>query len=160
MFTNGENQIVYIAIDEVYIPVGCLTGNSLSETSDFIGTTTRDNEGWKTSIPTNQSYTLSFSGVSTSTIGTGGDATKASYDRLVALKRARTLLNFRISTSGGNYVTLGKAYIETIGETANVGELITFEVSMVGYGTLINETTEETTWDSTAVSFDNTLINF
>lgn len=160
MFYRGQNQIVYFAIDGVYLPVGCLTNNNFEETSDFLDTTTRDNEGWKTSIPANQGYTFSFDGLQINTVWSGGDFSKLSYDKLKQLKRSRTLLNFRIKTTDEVFIEIGKAYIQNIGEAAPVDDFLTFNVSMVGYGKPVSETKENVTWDSTAVTMDNTLIAF
>ena len=63
-FANGAYKVLYIKVGEVYFPIGCLTSNSFSEEVAMLGTTTRDNsDGWKTSIPTLQSYNISFDGI-------------------------------------------------------------------------------------------------
>ena len=65
-FQEGNIAIIKIKLqgDTEYQPVGCLTGLGLEETVDVLGTTVRTNQGgWKTSIPTNQSYNISFSGI-------------------------------------------------------------------------------------------------
>ena len=65
-FKNGNLKLLYLYVGGEYFPIGCLTSNSFSETSDMLDTTTRQNaNGWKTSIPTNQSYNISFSGITT-----------------------------------------------------------------------------------------------
>ncbi len=61
-FINGEIRILYIKQSGDFYPIGCLTSNSFSEDFETIGTTTRDNDGWATSRPTKQSYTISFDG--------------------------------------------------------------------------------------------------
>ena len=91
-FKNGLYKIVYIYVNGDYKPIGCLTGNSFSESSEMLDTTTRDNAGWKTSTPTLQSYNISFDGLVINTLFNGGDFTKVSYDRIRQLKRNRTLI--------------------------------------------------------------------
>ena len=63
MFTNGGYRILYIDSGAGYLPVGCLTSHSFSEESETLNTTTRDNGGWSTEVPTNQSYSISFDGL-------------------------------------------------------------------------------------------------
>jgi hypothetical protein len=58
-----------------FLPIGCLTANSMEESSEFIDTTTRDNEGWTTSRPVMQSYNLSFSSLQVNTTIGGGNFT-------------------------------------------------------------------------------------
>jgi hypothetical protein len=42
-FTLGEDRLLFRLT--VFLPMGCLTANSMEESSEFIDTTTRDNEG-------------------------------------------------------------------------------------------------------------------
>ena len=95
MFIDGSNRLLYIKWDGVYLPIGCLTGDSFSESSEMLDTTTRDNAGWKTSVPTLQSYNISFDGLVINTSNIGGDQTKISYDRLTLLKRNKTLIEWK-----------------------------------------------------------------
>ena len=68
-FTNGTYKVLSIKQDNVYLPIGCLTENSFEESVDMLDTTTRDNpNGWKTSRPVGQQYSISFSGLVTSDI--------------------------------------------------------------------------------------------
>ena len=39
MFINGENRILYIKINGEFLPIGCLTGDSFSETVEMLNTT-------------------------------------------------------------------------------------------------------------------------
>ena len=128
---KGEEQILYFIVDGVDIPIGCLTNNSFSESAEMLDTTTVDNEGWKTSVPTTQSYTMSFEGIQTLTPDTNPE--KYSYDYLKVLKRNRTLIDWKLQVDG-IFQDEGQAYIVDIGESASVGEFMTFNVSMEGYG--------------------------
>ena len=132
-FYKGEDRILYLKILGNYLPIACLTENPFSETSEFIDTTTRDNKGWTTSRPTNQSYTITFSGLQLNTTNVGGNFNVASYDKLKQLKRSKTLLDWKIE---GNFPTVdyGKCYISELSETNTVGEFLTFSGSLVGFG--------------------------
>jgi hypothetical protein len=67
--------LLFIKVNGVFLPIGCLTANSMEESSEFIDTTTRDNEGWTTSRPVMQSYNLSFSSLQVNTTIGGGNFT-------------------------------------------------------------------------------------
>lgn len=133
-FYKGEDRILFIKVDNVWLPIGCLTDNSMDESSDFLDTTTRDNQGWKTSRPTMQSYNISFSGLQINTTIAGGSFNIASYDRLKILKRDRTLLDWKVQGTIYPIVDYGKFYIANLSDANTVGELITFTGSATGYG--------------------------
>ena len=86
-YFKGEDRILYFKVNGSWLPVGCLTENSLNETSEFLDTTTRDNKGWSTSIPINQSYTLSFAGLQVNTTIAGGNFGLISLDKIRQFKK-------------------------------------------------------------------------
>jgi len=133
-YVNGEDRILYVQVNGIYMPVGCLTGNGISETTSMLDTTTSDNEGWETFRPTSQGYSISFSGLQINTTAYGGNFVIASYDRLKILKRDRALINWKIQGKKFPIVDYGKAYISDISETSNVGEFLSFSGTMTGYG--------------------------
>jgi hypothetical protein len=133
-FYNGSDRILYIKQLGVWLPIGCLTSNSLSESSEMLSTTTRDNDGWATSRPTNQNYSISFDGIQVNTVVAGGDFGIASYDKLKLLKRNKTLLDWKIQGATFPTVDFGKCYINELSESASVDELLTFSGSLTGYG--------------------------
>jgi len=133
-FINGEDRILFLKINNSWIPVGCLTENSLEETSEFLDTTTRDNEGWNTSRPINQSYNISFSGLQLNTTVAGGDFTIASLDKLRQLKRDRILLDWKFQGTIYPIVDYGKCYISDLSDPNTVGEFISFSGSAIGFG--------------------------
>jgi hypothetical protein len=133
-FTNGEDRILYIKLTGSWLPVGCLTSNSISESAEMMPTTTRDNDGWVTSRPISQNYTVSFEGLQLNTTANFGTFTVASYDRLKLLKRSKTLLDWKIQGSIFPIVDYGKCYINELSEASAVGEFLSFSGSMVGFG--------------------------
>ena len=64
-FYQADNDILSILVNDEYYPVACLSNNSWSESVETIDTTTRDNDGFKTSRPTNQSFSIDFEGIET-----------------------------------------------------------------------------------------------
>jgi len=132
-YYKGQDRILYIKVLGSYLPIACLQDNPFSETSEFIDTTTRDNKGWNTSRPTNQSYTISFNGLQVNSSVSGGTFTVVSYDKLKQLKRSRSLLEWKIE---GEFpvVDYGKCYIQELSEATAVDEFLSFSGSLVGYG--------------------------
>jgi len=133
-FIKGEDRILFIKINGSYLPVGCLTDNSIEESSEMMDTTTRDNQGWATSRPLIQNYSISFSGLQVNSTIAGGDFTLASYDKLKQLKRDRVLIDWKIQGSIYPIVDFGKFYITEISDTEAAGELMSFSGSATGYG--------------------------
>lgn len=131
-FKNGVNKLLYLYVDGEYFPVGCLTGNSFSEQADMLDTTTRQNAGgWKTSIPTNQSYNISFSGL-VSTSNKGG--TILTYDDIQTLKRNRTQINWKTNSEKAGYSDFGLGYISSLSNNAEIDSFIDFSCEIIGYG--------------------------
>lgn len=131
---NGADRILYVKYLGDWLPVGCLTSNSLSESSEMLPTTTRDNSGWNTSRPTNQNFSISFEGLQLNTTRAGGVFTVASYDRLKLLKRSRTLIDWKIQGSVFPTVDFGKGYITEISEASAVDDFLNFSGTITGYG--------------------------
>ena len=126
---KGSNRILSFKISDVWTPVGCLTSNSFNETVEMLSTTTRDNQGWETSVPTVQGYSIPFTGV-VPTDGTG----KVILTNLRAYKRARTLLDWKIEDVTSGIIDIGKGYLTSVGETADVQGFLTFDAELAGYG--------------------------
>ena len=133
-YTLGEDRILFFKVNGQYMPVGCLTGNSFEESSEVIDTTTRDNQGWTTSVPLVQSYSFSFDGLQINTTVSGGNFGVASYDRLKQLKRDKILLDWKLQGTIYPIVDYGKCYIGSLSESANVDEFMSFSGSATGFG--------------------------
>jgi len=133
-FINGEDRILFFKINNSWVPVGCLTENTFDETSEFIDTTTRDNQGWSTSRPIQQSYTISFAGLQINTTVAGGQFDIASLDKLKQLKRNKILLDWKFQGTIYPIVDYGKCYISNLSDPNIVGEFISFSGSAIGFG--------------------------
>ena len=134
-FINGDIELLYFKIDGIYTPIGCLTSNSFNEEVDMLNTTTRQDAGWESSRPTMQRYSISFAGLVTDDINFSG---VVSYASIRNLKRQRTLIDWKISRGNG-YDDYGQAYITNISDSAEVESFVSFEGSMVGYGSPQND---------------------
>jgi hypothetical protein len=141
---KGEDRILFIKIDNLFIPIGCLTENSFSESVDTIETTTRENQGWTSVRPVTQSYSISFNGIQILTTTEEGDDTKASYDLLKTLKRDRVLLDWQIKGDNFFIVDFGKCFITDLSEATPVNEFITFSGTLTGYGEAFSTSADDT----------------
>lgn len=130
---KGEENLFYIKKNDVFFPVGCLTSSPIAEDVEMIGTTTRDNEGWRTSQPTNQGYTIELAGLMVMDDDDSGNEV-LSYRELRRIKRNKELIEWKRTTLDGYYVDSGKAFISNISDSDTAGEFITFTASLIGYG--------------------------
>lgn len=128
-FDKGEVRILHIKVDSIYVPIGCLTSNNFNETTNILDTTTRATpNGWKTGVPTTQEFSIAFEGIQKL-----NDSTIVTYNEIKAFKRARTRIEWGLSLNG-SIVDEGFGYFTEIGESAAVGEFITFTGNILGYG--------------------------
>lgn len=133
-FVNGSDRLLYLKIDGLWMPIGCLTGNGISENSEIIDTTTRDSEGWLTTKPGEQSYSISFTGIQINSTMPGGNFNVASYDRIKILKRQKIKLEWKLQGSKYPVVDFGKCYISLLDDSENVGEFMSFSGTLTGFG--------------------------
>lgn len=148
-FTNGSLKVLYIKQNGKYLPIGCLTSNSFSESVEMLDTTVRTNKnGWKSSRPVSQTYNIDFDGLLTSDISSD---TIITYQALRDIKRQRLLLDWMISDGKGND-DFGQAYINSIGESASIDEFVSFNGGLVGYGEPTN------TFDSLFYGYKNRVL--
>lgn len=133
-YVNGEDRILFLKIEGNYMPIGCLTGNTLDKTAEMISTTTRDNKGWGTSRPDTKNYSISFNGLQVNSTMAGGVFTVASYDKLDKLFNDSILLEWKIQGTVFPVVNYGKCYISSLGEVNNVDEFMSFAGTLTGYG--------------------------
>ena len=151
---KGSSSLFYIIRSGIEVPVGCLTSNPIEESAEMMETTTRDNEGWRTSIPTLQSYTIALDGYMTIDDPNSGKNV-ISYRELRRMKRDKELIVWKIKTLNGWYVDSGKAYIESISFSDPVDDMIGFSASLVGYG-IPNDTNAEYDIHSDEVTYNFT----
>lgn len=130
---KGYESLFFIEKNDVFFPVGCLTSSPIKEEVDMIDTTTRDNQGWKTSHPGNQSYSIDLAGLMVQDDEDSGNEV-LSYRELRNFKRNKTLISWKRTTLSGYYVDSGRAYITSISDSDSAGDMISFTASLVGYG--------------------------
>lgn len=135
---KGSESLFYIMKNDVYFPVGCLTSSPIADDVEMLPTTTRQNEGWKTSFPTNQGYSIELSGLMVMDDDDSGNEV-LSYRELRRFKRDKVLIDWERRTLNGYYIDRGKAWITTISDSDEADGFITFNASLVGQGAPIED---------------------
>lgn len=132
---KGEESLLFIkGKDDLFFrPVCCLISNNFSENVETINTTTRENNGWKTTYPTTQSYSIAVDAVMIED-GVESGSSAISYRELRKMKRNKELIDWYVETLKGWYVDSGKAHITEISDSNAVGDDIGFSATLEGFG--------------------------
>ena len=129
---NGTNLVIKIAGN----PIMKATTASVEMSVDMPDATTKDSAGWAEFFAGVRSWTLSSDGL-VDYASSGSVET----DELVALLIARNPVAVTFSTStAGDMVLSGNAYITSISQTADMESPSGFSVSFQGTGTLTQGT--------------------
>lgn len=109
MIINGNDRMLWIKRGEIFQPVGCLTSNGMDEDTEMLPTTTRNNQGWRTSIPQLQGYTINFEGLQLPTLfrAESDNATETQL-RLTIENTSNFLINIRVESVGGWFIFIQK----------------------------------------------------
>tara|TARA_R110000787_G_scaffold283803_1_gene396915 strand:+ start:90 stop:551 length:462 start_codon:yes stop_codon:yes gene_type:complete len=140
---DGGYSVLYIKWENNFLPIGCLTSDSFSEEVEMIDTTTRDNAGWKTSAPTFQSYNISFDGLVENTNSNIANSNKISLDRLIVLKRNRTLIEWQTQDNNFVFIDRGFGYITSLSKLSSMDEFTTFSCEIDGFTFPISDSSGE-----------------
>lgn len=135
-FIQGDERILHIKQGINWLRVAFLTSNSMTTESEFINTTTRENDGFSTEIPQRQSTSIDFSAIMADDDSVLG---KMGYKVLQELKRNRQLFEFKLEALNRNFTDYGRGYISSLSETAEAGSLMTFDGSINVYGKPLSE---------------------
>lgn len=109
MIINGNDRMLWIKRGEIFQPVGCLTSNGMDEDTEMLPTTTRNNQGWRTSIPQLQGYTINFEGLQLPTLfrAESDNATETQL-RLTIENTSNFLITIRVESVGGWFIFIQK----------------------------------------------------
>lgn len=122
---EGNNRILYIKQSGEFVPIACLTANSINENTEMFSTTTRASEGWNTYLPDNQSYNISFAGIN--------QQSGISLETLQILKRNRIRITWGIGVLG-DIAEEGLGYIVELNCDDEVNLKSKFSATIQGYG--------------------------
>ncbi|WP_294892654.1 hypothetical protein [Sulfuricurvum sp. MLSB] len=101
---QGNDRILFVKVGDIFQPIACLSSNGMDEDVEMLSTTTRNSEGWRTSLPTQQGFSVNFTGFQIRTLFL------SNVQNLVQTKFILTFLNntddfikFRIEYQGVFY---------------------------------------------------------
>jgi len=142
MYNKGDLRIFYIEWDGEYLPVGCLTSDSFSETSETLKTTTRGDGNWSYDIPVRQSYSISLQGLVKQTLIDEQNIESIDFNTIKQLKRTDSLIKWKLESALDINISSGQGYITSISDTANVDDFISFNAEIKGYGDIVQSKKE------------------
>jgi hypothetical protein len=148
----GDIIILSIEVGGVYLPIGCLTNNSISENLETINS---QRDQWTYARPTLQGYSISFNGLLTKD-DLGGSI--IDYPAIEALKRARTKINWKMSIEGASQQ--GSGYFTDLSDAAGMDQYISFNGSILGWGAIRSVNSTWITWDSSIITFDSGTVTW
>lgn len=149
---QGLESIFYIKYDGFWCPISCEISSPMTEDTEMLNTTTRDNAGWKTERPIGQSYSFSIDAV----------VTKDNYNDIVShrkirkFKRDRTKIEWKRETIENYLIETGFGYIPNVSDVNTVGEELTFNFTISGFGKPI----ENEIPDIYSIYSDDIIYNF
>lgn len=122
---KGNDRILFIKQGQNFQPIACLTNNGFQEGINMFQTTTRASGGWNTSLPDNQNFSLSFTGIN--------QLSGVSAEILQTLKRNRIKIIWGIGTAD-TIVEQGFGHITEITIDDEVNQDSIFSGSIEGFG--------------------------
>ena len=133
---NGTNLVIKIGTPGSGVPILKATTASIEMSVDMPDATTKDSQGWAEFFAGVRSWTLSSDGLI-------DYATSASVetDELVAMLIARSTVAVTFGTSTtGDMLLSGNAYVSSISQTADMESPSGFSVTFQGTGALTQST--------------------
>lgn len=134
---EGKDSLFYIKYNGIWFPISCETSSPISESTEMINTTTRDNNSWKTELPTNQSYSIQVEAV---LVDDMDYPNLLSFSKIRRLKRDRELIEWKRTLLNGLYIDSGKAHISQLSDANPVEDIITFSMTLNGFGEPLEST--------------------
>lgn len=128
----GKDEILFIHDGTAYLPIGCLTTNSVSLSRELTeGTKTKCNLN-PAGVPQSPTYEVSFEAVA------NDDATtKMTYEKLKAEMSKDTPTFWQIKRNGVGF-EFGKAYLTSLERSAPVDNVVTFSGTLQGVEAISN----------------------
>ena len=137
---RGEKAIIFLADNNLWKPIACLTSNSLSTTVDEIERRTKCAPGVVEKSAGDFNYTLTAEGEYIDTTTVGGDTTKQSHDALLALQVSKQLVTWKLDTDTDDPNSVkyyGTALITDLNADFAAGSsLSTFSATLSGNGAI------------------------
>ena len=123
---KGDEILLYIEVSNVFVPIGCLTSQSMEENSELIEVSSNSTNGFRNYKTNLQTFSVSFEGIVTDNV--------FSLNDIKDVKRNREIRRYKIETLDSEFSDVFNAYMSDVSEAANVGEFWTFSGSLKGNG--------------------------
>ena len=122
----GKDEILYIWDGTAYLPIGCLTTNSVTLSRELTeGTKTKCNLN-PAGVPQSPTYEVSFEAVAND-----DTLTKITYEKVKAEMAKDETTYWQIKRKGVG-IEYGKAYLTSLERSAPVDNVVTFSGTMQG----------------------------
>ena len=135
---KGLNEILYIQVNNEWMPIACLTDNPISESTELIPTTTADNQGWESYVAGVQSASISFDAVIPNS-----SPDKADYYRIRQIKRNRELVYWKIQNHINGDIDEGLGYINELSKASPADDVLTFSGTITVSGAILSSSADE-----------------
>lgn len=138
-FIKGDAIILSIHDGSAYLPVACLTSNSLSQTRSIIESQTKCDPGVVIKDAGTLSYDISAEGRYIDTTSVGAEVSLASHDKLKQLMEVGEDVTWRMDTGlTDTPYYYGVAIIQDLSFDAAAGdELVNFSTTLAGSGAIV-----------------------
>lgn len=138
-FIKGDAIILYVHDGTAYLPIACLTSNSLAQTRNIIEAQTKCDPAVIIKQGGSSTYDVSYEGNYIDTTSATGDNTKASHDALFELFNTNVNVTWKMDTGltdKPNY--FGTGVLGDLEMTAPAGdEFVTFSGTLSGSGAIV-----------------------
>jgi len=138
-YIKGEDLVLYVHNGTAYLPIACLTSNSLSQTRNIIEAQTKCTPGVIEKGAGSMTYEISFEGLYIDTTSVGTEVSKASHDKLKTMLETGSLINWKmdtgLTTTAAYY---GEAIFSDLSLDAPAGDdFANFSGTMSGSGSIV-----------------------
>jgi hypothetical protein len=140
---HGKEGILYIYDTSAFEPIACLTSNSIATALSVLESNTKCDPGNTVRTADQFSYDISCDGELIDTTSATGDATKTSWDKLLALQMAKTNVTWKLDAGLADTTYYGTAIISDLNLDQSATEISTFSATLTGSGAIV--TTDPTT---------------
>ncbi len=139
-FIKGEALILSVWVTDAYLPIGCLTSNSINRVKTIIETTTKCDPGVTIRASGTRSYEIPFEALYIDTTSAvEGDSSKVSHDSLMGIFETDDEQDWRMDTGlADNPYYYGSGIFNALDFTAGSGdEFATFSGGISGSGAIV-----------------------
>ena len=115
--------------------IACSTSDGFSGSTDSVTVSNKCEAGWVRSLPGDKSWSFSNSSYAQKVPGVN----QYSYDDIFDLWVGDTIGQWKLeSITPGEYLRIGDGWISDLGESAESGDYLTFDITITGSGAVSN----------------------